>query len=67
MDTFLQKVDAADNLRGSGGEGRSLRAQSYRHLHLGLVAPEQQETECVGMKPLYCIASAPSLLEFNDS
>lgn len=64
MVTFLQKVGAADNRRGSGGEGRSLRLQSYRHLHL--VAPEQRETGCVGMKPLYCIASAPSLLEFND-
>ena len=66
MDSFLQKGDAADNRRGSGGEGRRLRVQSYRHLHLGLVAPEQRETGCVGMKPLYFIASAPSLLEFND-
>lgn len=50
----LQKVDAADILRGSGGEGRSLREESY-------------STESVCKKPAYCIASAPSLLEFNHS
>lgn len=51
---FLQKADAADSLSGSGGKGRSLGEQTY-------------STESVCMKPSYCIASAPSLLEFNDS